>query len=479
MKVSVIIVNFNGKKYINECIDSVLDSSFKDFEVVMVENGSTDGSWQYLKERYGKKQKVMLVKLKENLFFAGGSNLGAKKAKGEWVIFLNSDTVVDRDFIKEMVKVVGENKKRLVQPKIKIYKTDKIDCVIGKYSWPGFGKAVGRGKKDNYKENIKGDYVNGTCFMVSKKFFFELNGFDEDFKFFYEDVDFSLRAKKTGGKAWGAVEAVIEHKGSLSFKQNVAKDKVVYYYRRNRLLTILKNFKGLELLARVLGLLIMSLFFGKLKVTVKAYGSVINMGLKKWFNLIRIKELTRVVGKKKYSLLDLGCGDGELINLAEERKIKAKGIDKVQGMMIEKLKLKQRFNVVSLYHVLEHIKEPEMVLEMVKKWLKKQGILVIEVPIVGNLSEKWLGKDYLAYMDKTHKHFWTKNRLFELLKQNGWRVKKQGVTGHQFPFTVITSSFRKGIAKGLLGTGLWLPLKLLSILRLNEEMVRLYCVKVK
>lgn len=243
MKVSVIIVNYNGRKYIDECIDSVLSTSKVESEVVVVDNGSTDGSGQYLQKKYGRK--IKLIRSKTNLFFTGGCNLGAKKAKGEWLIFLNPDTVVEPNWLMELVKE-AKDKKLTLQPKIKIYGTDKIDCVIGKYFWPGFGAAIGRGKQDKYTGIVKGDYANGTCLMINKNWFFELGGFDENFKFFYEDVDLQLRAKRRGGQAIGVMKAVIWHKGSLSFKQNSTPEKVKYYYRRNRKLTVRKNFKGID-----------------------------------------------------------------------------------------------------------------------------------------------------------------------------------------------------------------------------------------
>lgn len=240
MKVSVIIVNFNGKSYLTDCLDSVLKTNFKDFETIVVDNASADGSARNLDKR------VSLIKSKTNLFFTGGCNLGAKKARGEWLVFLNPDTVVEPNWLMELVKVAGNNKKLTLQPKIKIYGTDKIDCVIGRYFWPGFGAAVGRGKADKYQGIIQGDYANGTCLMINKNWFFELGGFDENFRFFYEDVDLQLRAKRRGGRAVGVMAAVIYHKGSLSFKQNVASETVQYYYCRNRILTVKKNFKGIN-----------------------------------------------------------------------------------------------------------------------------------------------------------------------------------------------------------------------------------------
>jgi len=342
---------------------------------------------------------------------------------------------VKPNWLGELVKEAKE-KKLTLQPKIKIYSTDKIDCVIGRYFWPGFGVAVGRSKQDKYTGIVKGDYANGTCLMINKSWFFELGGFDEKFRFFYEDVDLQLRAKRRGGQAIGVMSAVIWHKGSLSFKQNVASKTVKQYYRRNRWLTIKKNYSPN-------------------------------------FDRLRIKELRGLVKRKKISWLDLGCGEGGLVRLAAEQGIKAVGIDKNYGQLIEKFQVRnlERYDVVSMYHVLEHLNDPVKILRKIKTWLKPGGLLVIEVPLVGNLTERFLKKKYLAYLDKTHQHFWTKAELIRLLNRSGWQIVKKKTCWYEFPLTVITQG-------GGLGILLWLPLKILSILGFNEEIIRLYLRRV-
>lgn len=476
MKISVVIVNYNGQAYIKECVDSVLKSVGPSFEIVLVENGSTDGSLKLLKREYGANKRVRVVESKENLFFAGGSNLGAKKSKGEWLVFLNSDTVVDKNWLKELWKVAKANKKLMLQPKILIHKTNAIDCVIGRYVWPGFGVAVGRGEKDEgqYKGLVKGDYANGTCLMVNKDWFLKLGGFDEWFKFFYEDLDLQLRTKKMGGKAVGVMKSVIEHKGSLSFKQNVASDEVVFHYRRNRLVTVLKNYKGIERWVRWVCLVMVSFGQKRLKMSLKAMLMSLDWLVGQYYVKQRLRELRRVAKKRTFSMLDLGCGDGKLVKVANEWGIKAIGIDQKDGMEIEKYKPSKKFEVISLYHVLEHTKKPVGVLKRVKKWLKKDGVLVIEVPLVGNLTEKWLGKDYLAYWDKTHKQFWTKDEVYQLVEKAGFKVIKKGRVWQQVFFHVVTASLGRGWLRVMVSSVLWLPLKLLSAVGKNDEMLRFY-----
>lgn len=227
MKVSVIIVNFNGKEFIGNCINSIFASCYSDFEIVLVDNASTDGSYEILREKYGSlgnlgKKRVKIIRSKSNLSFTGGCNLGAQKAKGEYLFFLNSDAQVERDCIRELADFTQKKPKFLVQPKI-LWKDNPavIDNIGGKYSLLRGGRAVGRNEKDTgqYDKPRRFDYVNGTAFMINRGFFRKLGGFDEFYRFFYEDVDLSLRARAASGECWYCPEALVYHKGSATFRK--------------------------------------------------------------------------------------------------------------------------------------------------------------------------------------------------------------------------------------------------------------------
>lgn len=242
-ELSVIIVNYNGKDFISDCIDSVLRTDYPDFKIVVVDNGSTDSSFQLLKNKY--KNKIKLIRSKKNLYFTGGCNLGAKSATGDKLVFLNPDTEVNKHWLMNLVKChLCKGEKSLVQPKILFFTNkDIIDNVGGKYIFPGFGVGMGRGEKDvrQYNKVIEVNYVNGTCFLIDKNFFKKLGGFDNDFKLVYEDVDLNLRAKKAGGKAYYCPKSVIYHKGGLTMKSQIESSFLLYHIRKNRLMTLIKN----------------------------------------------------------------------------------------------------------------------------------------------------------------------------------------------------------------------------------------------
>ena len=512
MKVSIIIVNYNGKDFVGECINSILASNYQDFEIIVVDNGSTDNSVKFINqlkssrvnELKNNKIIIKLIKSQKNLYFTGGSNLGAEKAKGEKLIFLNSDTVVDKNFIKELVKFAQKNKKYLVQPKILFYNkkgsgvnnyfpsvilnliqnpyrfrvkpgtTKKpklfnvceqkkiIDNVGGRYNFWGFGFAVGRNEKDNgqYDKNTKFDYVNGTAFLIDRQFFLELGGFDNRFRYFYEDVDLSIRARKQGGECWSCWRAVIYHQGSLTFKKTLSVKEIKKRIRKNRQLLRVKR---------------------------------LNRNIKIITNKLRLWELKKTIQKKKFSLLDLGCGNGDFAIMAANEGIKVIGIDKkppfsttlhgtVKNLEFKKkninhLILKEKFEIITMYHVLEHLNQPKKVLKKIKDLLKPKGLLVLEIPLVGNLTESFLGKDLFAYNDNTHQHFFNKKQLNHLINEAGYKIIKKGIVLYEFPLTVITTGFRKSFLQGLVGLFLFLPLKIATLVGLNDEIIRLYCIK--
>ena len=101
--VSVVVVNFNGKKFLDGCLSSLERQTFRDFEVILVDNGSSDGSAEFVRDRY---PSVVLVETGKNLGFAGGTNAGIRVAQGEFIFTLNNDTVADPHLLEEIVQPI-------------------------------------------------------------------------------------------------------------------------------------------------------------------------------------------------------------------------------------------------------------------------------------------------------------------------------------------------------------------------------------
>jgi len=201
---------------------------------------------------------------------------------------------------------------------------------------------------------------------------------------------------------------------------------------------------------------------------------------------VRIIELRRYVPKRnrKGALLDIGCGEGLFVDLARKNGIYAQGIDKsispsphCQKISFEKYRTEQKYSIVCMYHLIEHLHHPLGALKKVFRLLDDQGSLVVELPLVGSLTSKLLGKDYFVFNDKTHLHFITKKEIYDLLERSGFSIRYKGCTLLEFPLTVITTLYRRGVAWAIIGTLVYLPLKILSLMGGNDEIIRLYCSK--
>lgn len=255
--VTVIILNYNGRDLMEECVAAVLKSSYKNLDILIIDNASTDGSVEYLNKKYGRNSKIKIISSKVNTFFAGGFNLGAKKASGDLIVLLSNDVIVEKTSIEELVKGM-KDEKQIVQPKILSY-WDKIsfDNAGGFYSWYGVGHARGAGETDQgqYDEDADCGYASATTFMINRKFFLSLGGYDEWFRSHYEDVDLALRAKKAGGSCRYCHKSVMYHKISVTYKKYVKSEQLLYDIRKNRLRTVTKNFKGVRMLARIIAMI--------------------------------------------------------------------------------------------------------------------------------------------------------------------------------------------------------------------------------
>ena len=118
-KIAIILVNYNGKEYNEECIKSIFNSSYDNLEVIVVDNDSKDGSPELLREQFG--NKINLIMTGKNLGFSGANNIGISKALEngcEYVVLLNNDTLIDKDLISNMIKASKEENNAVISPKI-------------------------------------------------------------------------------------------------------------------------------------------------------------------------------------------------------------------------------------------------------------------------------------------------------------------------------------------------------------------------
>lgn len=195
--VSVIIINYNGRKYLSGCLDSLNRGTFRDFELIIVDNGSSDGSLELIKEKF---PEVKLLELGENLGLSIASNRGRFMARGKYLFFFNNDTIADKDMLAELVRV-AESDPDLGICGCKTLTYDgkrQINCGV---DMDIFGYPYGKGLVF---------YVDAAIF-IQAKVFDKINGFDRKLFLYCEDRDLCWRVWLCGYKVVAVKTAVFRH----------------------------------------------------------------------------------------------------------------------------------------------------------------------------------------------------------------------------------------------------------------------------
>ena len=283
-KVSVVIPNYNGMKYLRGCIESLCNQDDLDFETIIIDNASQDSDYKWVKEAY---PDIIFKRLDKNYGFSPAVNEGIKMAQGEYVLLLNNDTVVEKDFISQLMKAIEQDEHIFgVSSKMIAYQNhDIMDDAGDEYTVLGWAYKIGDGK--SVKQFTKEKKVFSACAgaaLYRKKVFDEMGLFDEDFFAYMEDVDVSYRARIYGYYNIYCPEAKVYHIGSATsgskyndFKVRLAARNNVYVpYKNMPLLQLILNLPAL-----MIGTLIKGIWFQK-----KGFGKVYRQGLLEGFKTL-------------------------------------------------------------------------------------------------------------------------------------------------------------------------------------------------
>lgn len=240
--VSVVIVNYNGKHYLDDCLHALETQTYPrdQFEVVLVDNGSQDGSVEHVRQHY---PWVRLTALDRNLGFAGGNNEGFRQAHGELIALLNNDTVVDRHWLAELVASLSEDERiGMVTSKI-LFKHDptRINNVGLLLYADGHGADRGFRQPDAGQFDEPAD-VFGACgasLLLRRQLLRDVGDFDERLFMYYEDLDLAWRARIRGWNIRYAPRSVVYHVHCGSSGE--WSPFFLYYVERNRVLVNAKN----------------------------------------------------------------------------------------------------------------------------------------------------------------------------------------------------------------------------------------------
>ena len=233
-KVSIIIVNYNGKELLQKCLDSLLKVNYDNFEIILVDNNSTDGSVEFITKNY---PSLIIIKLDSNKGFAEPNNVAAKISKGKYLLFLNNDTVVTPNFISEMVKVMETDKKIAICQSLLLKPDGSID------SSGDFIDELGvvYNSKTKIDEIREVSSAKGASMLVRSDIFKKLGGFDQKFFVTFEDVDLCWRSWILGYRVLIIPASIVYHVGGITIKK--LKSEIAFHGFKNQISMKITNFE--------------------------------------------------------------------------------------------------------------------------------------------------------------------------------------------------------------------------------------------
>jgi GT2 family glycosyltransferase len=330
--VSLVVVNFNGGKLLRQCLRSLLGTDYPNFEVVVVDNASTDGSLEEMERVFGSDSRVKLVWNSENVGHAEGCNIGAQVTRGRYLVFLDSDTEFgDGDWLWELVRVMeGDERVGLAQAKLVLAEDEgSLDYVcVGVDALGTWAATYGLQEEALKKENFEILAASSGCCIVRREVFEEAGGFDPDYFIYDDDTDLSLRVRLLGYRVLLVPSAVVVHRGGVL---RGLSSGTLYHSSKNRVRTALKNYELRNVWWKFYVLsfftFIISIgfvFLGKnaeAKATLKGWFSPVKDFRGIWRKRIQLQSKRRV---RDYELVNMGLVRNDFRSTLQDAKIKLK-----------------------------------------------------------------------------------------------------------------------------------------------------------
>jgi GT2 family glycosyltransferase len=300
--ISIVIVNWNGERWLRRCLDSLRTQSLAPGEVIIVDNQSSDGSVALLESVY---PEIRLIHAGGNLGFAGGNNLGIQAARGSHILLLNSDVWVEDAFLEKLCSFYENNSYDVVGPLEADYDSgarrrcyrSTIDC----FGWPVY-------PTDDREDRAPSFYLTGVCILFSRQMYYDTHGLDADFFMYCEEVDWFWRLLLLGKTFAYDAETFVFHAGRGSVGRGL-RYTTFLWRNQNTLQMLLKNYKGFTL-TWILPLYLMQNLFDGLLLCLKprlAWSYVEAWG----FNL---KLLRRTMAKRKWIQANRVISDRDVFN---------------------------------------------------------------------------------------------------------------------------------------------------------------------
>ena len=297
-RVSVLVLNYNGIKYLDDCFKSLEKLSYPNYEVVLIDNASNDGSVAYVQNNF---PWVKVVIHQNNYGFCEGYNRSVEHAEGEYLAFLNNDTAVDANWLKELITASHEHQADICGSKILFYNEPQIINHLGaKITTIGSGYDLGFGMTDKDSTSSQAPVpvaaACGAAMLIKKETFLKLGGFDPDYFAYFEDLDLCWRAWLQGYRVMLVPGSVIYHKFGGSWGSSRHSKLRTFYGQRNRLTNIVKNFEFINVIK---GLSISLVYDTALLIRFAITGQFNNVSALVRGTLYFIKELPKTLRKRR------------------------------------------------------------------------------------------------------------------------------------------------------------------------------------
>ena len=318
--ISIIILNYNAGNLLIECVDSIKKSNYENFEIIIVDNISKDNSHKKCKEKF---PEIKLIENSENLGYCEGNNVGIRVAKGEYVVILNPDTIVDTNWLCELLSAYKKNGEGIYQPKF-LATTDHSMLLSTGNMIQIFGFGYSRSKGDIDKKQFENfervDFASGTCIFTSKKIIEKIGLFESFLFAFHDDLELCWRGALMNLKSFYVPSAIVYHPiEGYSFKWSPLKFKLLERNRKYCLMTLysrstfFKMFPGLLLIDIAVFFFYLSKGLAKMKISA---------------DLEILKNLKKINEKYEQNQKIRKVGDKELLNQFKNEVIVPKWVIK-------------------------------------------------------------------------------------------------------------------------------------------------------
>lgn len=339
MLVSVIIVNYKDYGTTAECLESLESTTYPNYEVIVIDNEYDDIQLEKLQNRF---RNFRFIPSRENLYYAGGNNLGIEHAKGDLLVLLNNDTKVTPGWLGPLVESTERRPMAFYQPKILFMNRPEVINSMGNtMNVFGFSFPIKINEKDDRDiEEREVFYCSGACVATTRKTVEAVGKLDSNFYNYYEDVNWGWRGRLIGIRSFVVPKSVIYHKWGGSYS-NALNARKLFFLERGRKASILRNFSLKTIVVLTPSLLLIDLALGLYCVKKGMFGKKLAADIDVW------KNLGMIAAERKHIQSIRSSNDREIL-LSASRKIKhpyfesaptaKKILDSLSGICLKMLK---------------------------------------------------------------------------------------------------------------------------------------------